>query len=468
MAFDGIVTRQVVKELQACLIDGKINKVYQPNKNEILLGIYANSKNYSLLINIDCANCRMHLTTTKKINPHVAPNFCMLLRKHLIGMKIKSIENYGLERIIKLNLEGYNELNDITYKTLVIELMGKHSNIILLNQNDIIIDSLRHTDITTSALRDILPAHKYSFPISDKIDFLKKETFEEFYKKILPYAQTESIDKVLSSYFTGISKLFIHYLCKDLKIPIQIASKEQYHTLYNALKEILNCNNLICIQFSDDKKQDYVIAKGNGLINFFLDDFYSEKEKNDEFLQYRNNLLKLILSELKKYTRRLSNIEQKLEECNQKEQYRIYGELITANLYKIDANENLDNLVLENYYEENKLTRIPLDKSVSVGMNAKKYFKKYNKLKSACEIVSKQKQDTKKEIDYIESVVYELENAKTISEIDSIYTEFSENFLGKNVSKTNTKKKTSLKKKEEPFEPMQFEIDGYVVLVRKK
>ena len=134
MAFDGIVVKQVVQELNNCLLGGKINKIYQPNKNEILFGIYANQKHYSLLVNIDSTYCRMHLTNFQKQNPLHAPNFCMLLRKHLIGMKIQSFNTYGLERIVKIVLEGYNELNDLTTKELVIELMGKHSNVILLNR----------------------------------------------------------------------------------------------------------------------------------------------------------------------------------------------------------------------------------------------------------------------------------------------------------------------------------------------
>ena len=161
MAFDGIVIKQIIKELNTCLLNGKINKVYEPNKNEILFGIYNNGKNYLLNININPVNYRIHLTNSTKPNPNNAFNFCMLLRKHLIGMHIKSINNYDLERIITIELEGFNELNDITTKKLIIELMGKHSNVILLNKDDIIIDSLRHLVTYTHSNRVILPAHKY-------------------------------------------------------------------------------------------------------------------------------------------------------------------------------------------------------------------------------------------------------------------------------------------------------------------
>lgn len=477
MAFDGIVTKQVVKELDTCLIGGKINKVFMPNKNEILLGIYSGGKNYSLLINIDSANCRMHLTTTQKPNPFNAPNFCMFLRKHLIGMKIKAIKNYDLERIITLVLEGYDELNDLSTKQLVIELMGKHSNIILLNQSGTIIDSMRRLDTISNSTRDILPAHKYIFPANDKMSFLEIKTFEEFFENITPYIEKEPMDELLSSHFIGISKLLVHNLIQLNNIDVLKTSKEDYKNLYTSLKSLLNSTNLICIPFSNSKKSDYVIAKSQDddttsslLINFFLDDFYHEKEITEEFISYRNSVLKLILNELKKYTKRLSNMNQKLEECDKKEQYRIYGELITANLYRIDTNVNLDHIELDNYYDNNNKIIIPLDISLSPSMNAKKYFKKYNKLKNACEIVNIQKQDTKKEIDYIESVIYELENAKTISDIDSIYTEFSESFLGKSVTNSSKNKKNANSKKkkdEETFTPLQFQIDGYTVFVGK-
>ena len=145
MAFDGIVTKQVVLELKDVLIGGKINKVFEPNKNEIILGIYSGGKNYALNISISSNNYRMNLTTNSKPNPLNAPNFCMLLRKHLVGSRITNIYSNSLERVVFIDLEGYNELNDLTVKKLVVELMGKHSNIILLDSNRIIIDSLRHT-----------------------------------------------------------------------------------------------------------------------------------------------------------------------------------------------------------------------------------------------------------------------------------------------------------------------------------
>ena len=474
MAFDGIVLRQVAKELNTCLLNGKITKVYEPNKNEILLGIYSNGKNHLLNICINPVNYRIHITSSTKPNPNNAFNFCMLLRKHLIGMHIKSIYNYDLERIITIELEGFNELNDLTTKKLIIELMGKHSNVILLNENDIIIDSLRHLDAYTHSNRDILPAHKYVLPSNNKISFINLTSFSEFYNTVINVENSNIIDTIINT-FTGFSKPFLQYLLEKLHLSTSATSKNDLEILYNYIKNIINSPFLCCLPYKYNNKNDYIIdiaEEADTLeVNSFIDTFYSTKELEDGFKNYRNNILKLILAELKKYTKRLSNINQKLEECNKMDTYKLYGELITANLYKINNNINVDSIELENYYDNNNLIKIPLDKTISVSYNAKKYFKKYNKLKNALQIVNLQKKDTSGQIDYLESIIYELENAKTIEDINLIYEEISENILFKNTlsnSKTSSKKNTTKKKnKEESFSPLVYTIDDYTVYVGK-
>ena len=173
MAFDGIVTQAITHELKNDLIGGKIDKIHQPDKNTILLGIYSNSIHYALNICIDAHNCRINLTTNSKENPLVAPNFCMLLRKHLISGKISTIEMYGLERLVKINIETINEFNEIEIKSLIIELMGKHSNILLLDEKNKIIDTLKHFSKENGSYRNIMPKFDYEFPISDKKDIRK-------------------------------------------------------------------------------------------------------------------------------------------------------------------------------------------------------------------------------------------------------------------------------------------------------
>ena len=466
MAFDGIVLKSVVSELNTCLINGKINKVYMPNSNEILLGIYSGGKNYCLLCNISSNSYRIHLTTTSKPNPLNAPNFCMLLRKHLVGFRIVNISTLNIERIVTIELEGYNELNDKLRKKLIIELMGKHSNIILLNENNKIIDSIRHLDISSGSLRDILPAREYILPNNDtKLDFYNASK-EDFINII-----NDDITKSITNNYTGFSNSFVSSILENLNISNDNFSKNDLSTLYDTIRTILlniETNNVKLINYNTN---DYVITNSNTeplQVNFFLDDFYSQKEEKDSINTYRNNLLKLVLTALKKISKKLDNINIKLKECDNMDKYRIYGELITSNLYKLDFNQNAESVVLENYYDNNNNITIPLDKTISISYNAKKFFKKYHKLKNTLEIVSIQKQDTEKEIDYLESIVYELENANSISDLDEIYLEISENGIFKGKEKSNIKKnKVNKKKVHDEYEPIIDTVDGFTLYVGK-
>lgn len=473
MAFDGITTKSISYELQHSILGGKINKIFEPNKNEVLLSIYANGKNYALNICIDSNLYRIHLTTNAKPNPLNAPNFCMLLRKHLIGYKIKAISsNDNLERIIKIELEGYNELNDLTTKYLMVELMGKHSNIILLNDKFFIIDSLRHLDTLSNSYRDILPAHEYTYPENVKNNFYTIKSAEEFCNLVLTNNVT-NLTNFLVGYFTGFSKPFIKNIIIKQNIRNTDFSKDDILKMYEYLSKILNnldSNHVSLTKYSNEKgKLDYVIdleTKTSNLdINFYIDDFYYNKEANNNYVSYRNNLLKLISHILKKYSLRLESINNKLKECENKDLYKLYGELITANLYKFSKDYNSDKVELENYYDNNTILTIPLDNTISIANNAKKYFKKYNKLKNALEIVTLQKKETEEELQYIESIIYELEYAKNIQEVNEIYNEINENPIFKDYIQSNNK--TNTKKEANISTPREYHIDGFTVLVGK-
>lgn len=476
MAFDGIVTKAIVAELSE-LNGARIDKIFQPNKNEILLGLYLNKKNYAIDICIDAQNCRINLTTNSKSNPQVAPNFCMLLRKNLIGLKLKNIITFDLERLVIFEFEGFDEVDDIISKKLIIELMGKHSNIILLDESNIITDSLRHIKETDDNYRDILPHTKYIFPTSNKLNFLDVKDFNHF-KKTIDVTEISQLPTQISSVFNGISKNFISSIIN--KFEIKELNTSSLEIIFNYIKNIIDNITTNNLSFEEVKNQegivkDYFLVPSASTIpfalNFFIDDFYFNKEQNENFRNYRNTLLKLILDTLKKYNKRLYNINEKLHECDDMDKYRIYGELITANLYKI-PNKNIEEIELENYYDNNNKILIKLDKRYSPSINAKRFFKKYSKLKNALKIVSEQKKDTLKELDYIESVVYELENCYSLDEVTAIFEEISENNIFKEkTSKTNNTKKSKIKKskltknKEVSFNPIKYNINGYTILV---
>lgn len=475
MAFDGIVTKAISTEL-VDLCGARIDKIFQPNKNELLLGLYLNKKNYAIDICIDAQNCRINLTTNSKPNPNIAPNFCMLLRKNLIGLKVKNFITFDLERLVIIEFEGFNELDDIISKKLVIELMGKHSNIILLDDTNIIIDSLRHIKEIDENYRDILPHTKYSFPSSNKSSFLDLKNFEDF-RKHLDSPDINNLPTQISSTFNGISKNFICSIIK--KLEISKLDNTNLESIFNYINNIIDNIGTDNLSFEEIKDKDGVVKdyflvsnKSNTSfsLNYFIDDFYYKKETLETFKNYRNTLLKLILDTLKKYNKRLYNINEKLHDCDDMEKYRIFGELITANLYRI-PNRNLSEIELENYYDNNNKITIKLDKRFLPSINAKRFFKKYSKLKNALAIVSEQKEDTLKELDYIESVVYELENCSTIEEVGAIFDEISENDIFKDKKELNTSKKSKIKKskftknKTVSFNPLKYTVDGYTVLV---
>ena len=492
MAYDGIVTQKIASELMN-LSGARIDKVFEPDKNTIILGMYLNGSNYALNICIDSQNYGAYLTTHTKPNPKLAPNFCMLLRKYLLGMHIKNFITDNLERVIIIEFEGFDDVDDIVSLKLVIELMGKHSNILLLDEQNVIIDCLRHIysdDSGNIKTRNLFPKNKYVFPVTDKVSFLNVSNFEEFNSILqnngLLLSDTESLTvdnlvKVLINSFNGFSKSFIFNVIDTLNITS--ISLDSLNKIYTYIHNIVYSEDTTKLDFkiiqkNGKKNNDYVICESNKdgeyHLNFFLDDFYFNKYSSEKFIGYRNSLLKLILEVLKKYNKRL-DMDDKLAECKNMDKYKLYGELITANLYRIE-NKNIDYVFVENYYDNNNLIKIDLDKKYSPSINAKRFYKKYNKLKNTLEIVSVQKEDTLKDLDYIESVVYELENSSSLEDLSSIYEEISENdifkdkipssFDKKKDSKSKKLKKNSLtKNKNVSFNPIKYTIDGFTILV---
>ena len=484
MAFDGIVTKAICSELSN-LNGARIDKIFQPNKNNVIIGMYNQGKNYALNICTESGNCRLHLTTHPNPNPQTAPNFCMVLRKNLLGLHLKNIFTLDLERLVIIEFEGFDEVDDILNKKLIVELMGKHSNIILLDEQNIIIDSLRHIKYDekkeNEKSREILPHSRYQYPKSDRSNFLEVQNFEQFKKIVTKYQN-------IYDAFNGFSKSFINNIIENLKLEQKWNEADEESNLKLIYHEILNIIDNIDsgklyfknVKMSENKGKDYTLCKSEEKeselsLNFFIDDFYFEKETSENFVNYRNSLLKLILNILNKYSKRLIHINEKLKDCDNMDTVRTYGELITANLYKFDANSKLNSISVENYYDNQKIIEIPLDKRFSISQNAKRYFKKYNKLKNALEIVSIQKKETEQELDYIQSIVYELESANTIEEIAEIYEEISENVVFKNNSNINNKnaknKNSKLKKskltknKNVSFNPIKYSIKDYTILV---
>ena len=436
MAFDGITLRKIVSELNV-LVNGKVNQIHIKSKDNLVFSIYNNSL-YSLNIDTSASNYRINLTTNIKANPLVAPNFCMLLRKYLINSKISKIYVKGLERICYIDFECFNEMNDKVIRTLVIELMGKYSNVTLLNESGIIIDALKKYD-GENLSRTIMPARKYVVPTSEKKDFLSLS--KEDFTCLLLDSEYKNLNEAIPNMITGISKQFVNSALDTLNIS-NIVCKQSLNLLYDYISSVLNQDCKFC--YIADYKDNYSAFLSNEeskslQSNFFIDDFYSKRLEAEEYTAYRNSLLKVLSGTLDKILRKLENIDEKILKAKDLDKYKTYGELLLSNIYKFtnnfkEAQEN-PNLILitedtkfvdlENFYDNNSIVRIEIDPSLTISKNAEKYFKKYNKAKNTIEITNLQKIETKKELNYIESLVYSLDNCKTIQDLDEVYNEIS-------------------------------------------
>ena len=473
MAYDGLVNYSIVQEIKDIMLNGKVDKIYEPNFDEIILGVYSNGNKFALNINTNSMYYRANLTTNAKPNPNQAPNFCMTLRKYIQNTHITNIYTNNLERIIFIEFEGYNKSKDFSTKKLIIELMGKYSNIILTDKDNIIIDSLKHFSINSGSYRNIFAGSKYELPKDDKLDLFAIQDKEEFYRVLENNSHklnTKSLAKIISSTFTGISKKSIFSFERDLCIEDELEESSSAFLFAYIQNVLFKTQNVFCKKFENDYSLifDENKKKMPLEINYFLDDYYTNKENINAFATYRDYLLKLILVRLKRLNAKLVLINDKIEECNEADKYKLYGELITNNLYRID-DHNKSSIELENYYDDNNLIIIPLDGSITPSKNAKKFFKKYKKLKNAKEFVDIQKKSVEADINYLESIIYEINSADSILSLDGIYTELQDTSIVKDKSKKSKKIKKNKTSTENQtlHDFLKYTVDGFTVLVGK-
>lgn len=471
MAFDGITTKMVVNELNNNVINSRVEKIYIPNHNEVWIYLHTQDrKNVKLLISVDANNCRFHLSNESRNNPEKAPQFCMVLRKYLIGAKLISITQIGLDRIVNFTFETIDDFGDIVKKTLVVELMGKYSNIILTG-NEKIIDSIRHVDITMSSVREVLPSKKYIVPSSlGKYNFLSINE-NKFIKIVSENAlksefENVSLINLLSNLFVGFSKGFAQAVCNLLSIQSEflkeLITAELLHTLYTKINEIFSEIELNKIFLTaNETGKDYSIVECNKpqdvfAISKFLDEFYSSKENASLLKSSKQNLKRDINTHISKTTKKLALVLKTLEDEPNLEKYKQYGEIISSNIYKMQI--GMDILVTENFYNNNEQISIPLQKNLTPSRNAQNYFKKYNKLKGSISHAKEYKKSYEEELDYLNSVLFEIDEATSIFELDEIHEEIISAGYSKKVSKKG-------KKKDKPSTPLSYEFNGVKILV---
>ncbi len=451
MAFDGIVTKAIVSELNKNILDSRTEKIYMPNKLELWFILHKNKEKYKLLISIDPSSARVQLSNLERANPMKAPNFCMVLRKYLQGNRIIKIEQHDLDRIIEFTFEGLDDFGDSKQKKLIIELMGKHSNVILTNDENKIIDSMKHVDNEMSSLREILPARTYEYPQNQERENFLGMSLPMFQNAIQLALSRPATDKFtfsqrLANEFTGFSRTFTNNLCNFCKIGDEISSKD-VSALYSNLNILLynigeGLANLIKIE--KDYHFDLSVYTTNSStttpVSDFLDEYYNEKETLEEIHKHKMELQKEVLSHICKYEKNLMRANEILTESADVETYKQYGEIISSNIYRMQT--GMKELLAENFYNNNEMINIPLNESYSPSRNAQNYFKKYTKLKNAIQYATSQKCDYENNIDYLENISYQIMECTEHSDLQEIEDELTKQGFLKKVTK-NSKKETN-------------------------
>ena len=473
MALDALSVRCLAKEINAIAEDGRIDKIYQPEKDEITLGIRTRGGSYTLVLSAGSANPRVHFTDKKKKNPISAPLFCMLLRKHLGGAKIKQVRQVGFERIIVIDAESYDELGDLTVKHLIIEIMGRHSNIILTNDQMRIIDSVKHVDITVSSVRQVLPGITYEPPpAQDKIP-LSEYAGEEL---SLPVGM---LSRALIGTVSGISPLTAREIIyeafgvADMHTG-ELTDREKLYRAVEAFRRKMENDDFSPCIIKDNSAKKIVdfssvyIKQYEGLmeiekyetLNSLLDSFYSERDALERMKQKSADITKLLGTLLERAYKKRLILEGTINDAKNKDTYKMYGDLLTANVYAIERGAKFTEL--DNFYDpEYKKVKINLDENLTAAENAQRYYKKYNKCKTA-EIEAKlQQKENEFKIEYLESTLCSLDNCESEDDINAIRQELAEEGYLKKAFGGKNKKQIKSK-------PMHFvSKDGFDIYVGK-
>lgn len=473
MSFDGIFTKAVVDEIYPILLNGKINKINQPDKNEINIQIY-NKENYKLLMS--CANnlSRIHLSEKNKKNPITAYNFCMLLRKHLVGGTIKNIYQHKMDRVVCFEIENLNELKELSKKLLIIEIMGKHSNIILVDkESNKIIDSIKHIDSRQSSIREVFPNKDYFFVKDEKENIL-----EENYKlpsEILKVSEPISMKKFFYTNYLGFSPIISYELLHNSNVDsdtnsanLDAESIRRIDENFVKLVDKIKSENYFPIFIKDDANNNkdfycfdlslYENKERVESISSLVENFYHNNSLRDRINQKASGFKKILTTKLNRLTNKYLAMNDELFNNQSKEDLKIFADLLSINIYKLQ--KGMEKVTVENIYDNMQEIEISLDEKKSPRENIEAYYKKYKKLKTADEIIKSELPKIEEEMKYIKQI---LETIEIITELNEL-SEIEEELISLGYVKKNKKNKQKLEKSK----PYVFETDsGALIYVGK-
>lgn len=476
MALDGISIHALVDEFNNQLLNGKINKISQPEREELLITINTQNGNKRLLISANASLPFIYITDENKPAPATAPGFCMLLRKHIGAGRIIEIQQMGLERAIRFKIQHLNDMGDITFKYLYVEIMGKHSNIIFCNEENMILDSIKHVPSSVSSVREVLPGRDYFIPAQEgKINPL--ESTEDYFKNQV-LKKSNSIYKALISSFIGLSPTITNEICYRAGIDSDAACAslfdEHKDRLYKAFIELIDdvknnkYNFNIYINPANNEPVEYapielkmyqdMSANSYETMSEILVQYYAKRNKYTNIRQKSSDLRKIISNHIERASKKLDLQSKQLKDTEKRDKYKIYGELLHT--YGYEAKPNDKSITVINYYDNKELT-IPLDPDLSASDNAKKYFDKYAKLKRTAEALDTYIEQSKTELELLKSIETALNIAETETDLADIRRELSDHgFIKKH---TGNKKEKSKKSK-----PLHFVDDnGFDIYVGK-
>lgn len=480
MALDGITIHALVDELKNKLVGGRLLKIAQPENDELQLTVRVEKEQYKLLISAGASLPLMYITENSKTSPLTAPNFCMLLRKYLNNAKIVDIYQPGLERIINMKVEHYNDMGDLCYKLIIVELMGKYSNIIVTDLDGKIVDSIKHISANVSSVREVLPGRTYFIPdTTHKADPLTIDVAA--FKSLITLCQV-SVTKAVYTSFTGISPVIAEEICYrcglDSEKPANVLEASELNNLWNSFNDMMECTRLNKFQpniISVSDGQDLIpkefapftlslYADGKSDVTYIdsmsvvLEQFYSKKSVVTRIRQKSSDLRRIVQTTLEKDYKKYELQSKQLKDTEKKDKYKIYGELITAFGYGLEP--GAERLVAQNYYDDNKEIAIPLDKDLTPMENAKKYFDKYGKLKRTAEALETIIVETSDEISHLESIINSLDIALTEDDLKEIKEEL--------IQAGYIRRKSSDKKAKYKSQPFHYiSSDGYDMYVGK-
>ena len=457
MALDGLVIAGMVQELNTCILGGRISKIAQPESDELMLTIKSERRQqYRLLISAGASLPLIYFTDQNKPAPLTAPNFCMLLRKHIGGGKFTRIWQPGLERIINFEIEHLNELGDVCHKTLVVEIMGKHSNIIFCNEEGMIIDSIKHISSQVSSVREVLPGRTYFIPETQEklnpLDYKSSEFIAAVSSKPMPLA------KSIYCSMTGISPLIAEEICHRASLDSGrsansfsetelIHLEHQFDLVVDTVKSGQLVPNIVyegqvpvdfsvvhLSQYDDFTEEKFDTVSG------MLEHYYATRNVITRIRQRSADLRRIVQTALDRNRKKYDLQQKQLKDTEKREKFRIYGELI--NTYGYNLEEGAKKLTCLNYYDNKEIT-IPLDETKTPQENAQHYFEKYNKLKRTWEASVKLTEETKGEIEHLESISTALDIARSEEDLVQIKEELTEygyirrHYTGKRVKITS-------------------------------